>query len=163
MRRGLSFAPGALLVITFVAAFAVASRPDAASPSDVVITRGAEPAGVRPLHAVAALPPAIGVAAPVRPQRVETTARSHRHRARSRAVRSRRHAVPALAAQPPPQPTPVATTEPPDATPVPQTTVVPAVTPRPVATAPPPVATPTPRSAKPEGRFDSSGGFESEG
>ena len=56
MRRGLSFAPGALLVITFVAAFAVASRPDDASPSDAATARVAAPVAVKPLHAVAALP-----------------------------------------------------------------------------------------------------------
>jgi hypothetical protein len=39
----------------------------------------------------------------------------------------------------------------------------PVATPRPAVTAAPPVATPKSRPAKPEGGFDSSGSFESEG
>jgi cell division septation protein DedD len=165
MRRGMSFAAGALLVIAFVAAFAVASRPDAASPSDAATTRGAKPASVQRLHAVAALPLAFRVAAPSRPQ--SRAAQSRRDEARARAARSRRHEARSRAAQPrrhdAPSPARGTGALPPAGSPVPTTTSAPAATPRPVVTASPPVAAAPAPKPKPKPRFDSSGGFESEG
>jgi hypothetical protein len=175
MRRAMSSASvalRALLVVAFVGGFAIASRPDAASPSDAATAHARLPAGVRPLSAVAALPAPRSVTEPRRPAKAPRHAPRSRRRAKAQhhVAPSRLRAKAAPAAAPlrgvlPPRTTaPRANATPPGARATPPT-----VAPAPPTVAPaPPVVTATPKApprkadeAKPG--FDSSGGFESAG
>jgi hypothetical protein len=156
-----SIALRSLLVLAFVASFAIASRPDAASPSDVVTARLPAPAAVRPLGSVAALP----VAATPVPTAVVKRHRPERRAARARtAARSGRRVAPARAAAGRPPAAPARTAASPCAGSMLPGCAAPTPVPTPAPrVAAPPVATPTPPPAKRPPRFDSSGGFESEG
>jgi len=84
----------AALVVAFVASFAIASRPDSASPSDADTAHVAAPRAVRPLNAVAPLPAVLDRAGSGSPGVVgaadRAAASAHRIAARRRAAAARR-------------------------------------------------------------------------